>query len=501
MSDNHESEIRLAELIWRTVKLRIAILTLAIVCLLIVWSALITGNRDAEKVDHSFCVSLVEQQNNIEQSLTDQADKSRKTTMAHPALDPNLFCEGRDDRSWIETVRNSSIISPLTGSSLPDKVKAILNQRDQAFADYDIQRRAAYRLTINLSAEYSGGSVQGNALSVAETLPFCVFIALTVFVILGFQETRYRLQLRSLVSKSGSGGLQHADLVISKAQFFTGTTRATDSSFSRHFVCSPEQLTITALFIATLILLVKVMSLFILGLLYLTDTLLSSYPFELYLALSVLGCISIFTWRSYFPRSKTYSFTSRWLEALRGLTSRWPTFYSVGQGVLAALGILTLFLPWATEWSLFSTNTMRGYEFLLGDATSKETSTAIVWYQINPTLFREMRFQLCLALLFLVVCGFYSVVRERLLSRPIARVLSRARMILAALVLFFAMYFLLFLGILQYESVMDTPWLDSLPHIEGTAVGASLMLFNPAVGFWIFLFCCLTLALFSLIGD
>jgi len=47
MSKVNDSEERLAELIWRTVKLRVSLLVLTILVLLVVWSAMASGKKQA----------------------------------------------------------------------------------------------------------------------------------------------------------------------------------------------------------------------------------------------------------------------------------------------------------------------------------------------------------------------------------------------------------------------------------------------------------------------
>ena len=89
---------------------------------------------------------------------------------------------------------------------LPDDVTAWLGQRAKAFADYNTQRRASYRLNIKLSSEYSESSVEGNTLAVAEIVPFCIFIALTAYFILGFQEDSYRTQSATSLADSRRRG-------------------------------------------------------------------------------------------------------------------------------------------------------------------------------------------------------------------------------------------------------------------------------------------------------
>jgi hypothetical protein len=76
MASSNESEIRLAELIWRTVKLRLSLLVLAIVVLLVVWSSLLNGNQEAQKIDTKFCEYLVDNHNVVQKKLAEAVNKS-----------------------------------------------------------------------------------------------------------------------------------------------------------------------------------------------------------------------------------------------------------------------------------------------------------------------------------------------------------------------------------------------------------------------------------------
>src|SRR5580704_922583 len=64
MSKNDDGEIRLAELTWRTVKLRVSLLVLTNLILLVVWSSMANGKKQAGAVDAEFCKRLVAEQNN-----------------------------------------------------------------------------------------------------------------------------------------------------------------------------------------------------------------------------------------------------------------------------------------------------------------------------------------------------------------------------------------------------------------------------------------------------
>jgi hypothetical protein len=222
MENKNESEIRLAELIWRTVKLRVSLLTLVIVVLLVVWSSLLNGNQEAQKIDVKFCGYLVDNHNTLQQRLTAEVNKTLKPVQAK--LPPVTFsaedtCGSGSSRTWIEITRQTDEELPpehLLDFS-PDYIKQSEDEKTKAFADYDIQRHTAYRLQIQLSSEYSGSTIIVNALTVAKGIPFCTFLILAVVLILGFQQSAYRRRLRILLlSKSGD----HLNESMAETQFF-----------------------------------------------------------------------------------------------------------------------------------------------------------------------------------------------------------------------------------------------------------------------------------------
>ncbi len=246
MADQHDFETRLSELIWRTVKLRVSVLILSILALLLIWSALITGNKEAQKLDDSSCRFLINQDNDILKSVGDRTNewlaKREKEPLETHFRKADEYCSGRGSRRWIEVIRSMDLQFPLIATpGLPDDVTAWLGQRPKAFADYDTQRRASYRLNIKLSSEYSESSVEGNTLAVAEIVPFCIFIALTAYFILGFQEDSYRTQSRLLLQTREDEG-RETGLVLAETQFFAHPLVAKSSPLTRLLVWSPSRL-------------------------------------------------------------------------------------------------------------------------------------------------------------------------------------------------------------------------------------------------------------------
>jgi hypothetical protein len=506
MGVDQESGRRLAELIWRTVKLRVFLLIISIVILLVVWSALVHGNQEAQKLDFQFCNVLVNQDNEIHKSLNEQWAKSYPgKTVPFAILNPADFCSGLGSRKWIEISRSSDAAFPLNWPGLPDAVVGLRQQRQQGFADYDTRRYSTYQLTLTLSPEYTESRVEANALSIAEIVPIFILIALTVYFILGFQEQAYRDHLRGLL-RTNVTEENEAELANAQTQFFASPQITPNHSFTRYFICSPEKIVTRTLFFTLLFLLAKVITVFIFSVVHLTDTIFSGYPFKLYFVISITVCILVST-RRYYPRAPVYAglvgriarcslWLSGWWTATIG--RRWPRLLNWSARIMAILGFLSLCLPWA--WGV---EDLLGFEFVLKQPVM-HTNSGVSWYAISPTIFNEMRFQVWTALIFLLVCGLYPILQRR--ENLISRAGRYVRLFLACAVLFFSINFLIYLAILQYESMTPTPWADYGMFQNGPGrVGYSLISYDPAVGFWIFLGCCLVLVWVSLnsslLGD
>jgi len=301
MDSSNESEVRLAELIWRTVKLRVSLLILTIVVLLVVWSSLSNGSREAEKIDRTFCEYLVDQQNTLQKNLDQQARESLHPNPGTPRPQPLVLssedtCHVGSSRTWIEITRNTDEMLSWPTTSPFDLLAKAANERRKAFVDYDTKRHEAYRLQIQLSSEQSSSTIIVNALTVAKVIPFCVLAVLTVVVVLGFQQSAYRRQLRSHLRNRAGDDLFQAMAV---AQFLAAPFRQASSRVEKWLEVPPVGLAVGTLSIAVVLLLLGVISSFTLTLVYLTDSIIFSYPFALYACLILLTCMLMVTRRSY----------------------------------------------------------------------------------------------------------------------------------------------------------------------------------------------------------
>jgi hypothetical protein len=391
MENSNESEIRLAELIWRTVKLRVALLVLTIVVLLVVWSSLLNGNQEAQKIDTKFCEYLVDNHNAVRKRLTEEVNKSLESRPDIPKSQPFILssedeCHIGSSRNWIEITRNTDEAIPLEAPISPaipplDFIAKAADEKWKAFADYDIQRHAAYRLQIQLSSQYSGSTIIVNALTVAKVIPFCVFVVLAILLILGFQQSAYRKRLRVLVRNKTGDGLSEA---MAETQFFAAPLDRDPSRPEKYLAVSPVDLAIGALSVAVVLLLIGIVSTFLLNLVQLTDSIVLSYPFALYASLIVLVGVMVVTRNSYAeftqPKAEHQKLDSNWRPSRE---ARWLTLAS------ALVAFVSLALPWVTH-SGEDDDFFRGFWFLLNQRPTGELANYTT-YAFSPAIFRDAR--------------------------------------------------------------------------------------------------------------
>ncbi len=145
MSKVNDSEERLAELIWRTGKLRVCLLVLTILVLLVVWSAMASGKKQARSVDIDFCQQLIAEQNR---------------EIPSGALSAATWCTPEGSRNYVEGVRATNGILLMGGQALSENeatkqgAEKILNQyteRKKILEAYDSKRHDAFPLNTQVA--------------------------------------------------------------------------------------------------------------------------------------------------------------------------------------------------------------------------------------------------------------------------------------------------------------------------------------------------------------
>lgn len=467
---------RLAELIWRTVKLRVWLLSLTILGLLVVWSAVLSGNQRAKSVDVAFCSRLISDSNEQFQTM------NWKSGLAGPylLLDPVTGCTGQVARTFIEAQRNLNEIVTHALGNVPNKtLEDIYDKKKRNFAEYDSDRRDAYSLQIELSS-IATSTVTVNALSVAEIAPFVALIAFSLAVLWGFQQKLFRSELAVLIGRSGD----NASLAVASTQFFAVPRAIT----SHWFFLSPERLAIWALTGLAIFSLFGVLTAFIVNVIHLTDSILVSYTSLLFGATFALASLLIATRRSLRLLSATP--TTRHDQGRSG----WLVWL---EGAAVGTAFTSLFLPWTIEFGRIPT--LHGYQFVVRQ-TSLTLLSGLSSYPIAPKLYRQLWPQVDIALLFVVICAVHLVARSGKWVRMV--LFAKIRAAFALIVLYLSLNFLLYMGVLEYEALTGSTW-DfvnqlSLANVTTGATGLPMTFYDPSYGFIAFLFACFVLVWFSI---
>ncbi len=480
MSRDNDTDVRLAELIWRTVKLRVSLLILTNLVLLVVWSSMASGKKQAAAVDVEFCKEFVAEQN--------------KTTPAVELSDRD-WCTASGARTFLEGARAANgILLRGWGSLYQDettregatKILKMYNEQKQILDEYDTKRHDAFPLQVQLSPEYSGSRIVLNGQFAATLLPFCALIVFSIVLVLGFQQVSYKRQLESSLPPTGYADALDRATRIARGQFFAGLD--TGSHFASWGLISPETLTIGCLYLLFGVALFSVVVSVISDLVHLTDSVLMSYPAALLALAFTLALFLSKTRRRYaqlFPRP----------SATRERRTRWSfVMFHWKEAALAVVGLISLLFPWARGIA-----SLRGYNFILRQHGTAQLA-GLVSFPIDPKLFLELRAQMVVAVAFVLVCGIHAVlsVRQYRLS---ATLLARVQYPLAVVVFFLILNYLSYMGILQYgDNFAANPWpsLMSIVTSDARAYGLPMLFFDPAYGFIVFVASCLGLIWLSI---
>lgn len=464
-------EERISELLWRTIKLRVSLLFVAVVVLLIVWSGILSGDERAKPVDLEYCRKLV--------TMTDSELVRMDVKRPVHEADISVTCSEAAARSWIELQRRFNAFY-LSGSSGTARQSYL--DRAAVLSEYDSKRSASYKFQIQLSSEISSGELYVNALTIAEVVPFVILGLAAMSVVLGFQQRAYRGRLAQLARQEKGAGV----FAVVRTQFFTfsGFASKSGSWGARWPVLSVEGVAIWGLVAALVLAFGGLLSSFAENVVHLTDSTVHNYVSELYGFAFLLGFWLLYTRRVYEERLRASAEGTR-VRRARLLLER------AGEISLVVLALAALFLPWAKTRGGFS---LRGYAFVLTEHAGPSAGAHLLFppanvFPVSPPLFSELRWQLGIALIFIVVCGVEALLRQRFQS-TMRGWIRAVRAALATATLYWSLNLLLYMSILEYEAIRGTgvgghSVLFGL--LTGATPGLPLDVYDPSYGFLIFL--------------
>ena len=468
-----DPHVRISELLWRTVKLRAVLLLVIISILAVVWSALLKGDKKAREIDLKYCKQLIEQANSQTPAIhLDEDQQCDPPRMARNSVEAQRI----STQSYLTVMQTLDLSKPSEKESF-DKLFKLYQSKNDMLAKYEEERADAYLFEIQLSSEYSSSSVALNGQTAAKLLPFVIVVLFAIEIQLGFQQSLYRRALGSLL---GSTPLtSHRGQRLAEAQFFLHFARDETSSFWDVMVVPPETLLIGILFLTAVVLFFAVLRTFIDSLLELTDSTIYNYPSGLLLFSFALGLLVLNARAQYGREFRGPTESAADTGGVdRGLVSRlWPFIFVV-------MGFSTLAMPWMeTEGG---SSVLRGFQFLTKQKLINQFGD-VKLYTLDPGIFFEVRIQVGIALLFLIVCALGSI---RLHREPmkVRMAFTAAQRILAAVVLFLSINYLIYMAILQWGTdLADNPFLFSFFSQEK---GMPMSVYDPSYGFWIFVGAC-----------
>ncbi|HMD78323.1 MAG TPA: hypothetical protein VKG86_13230 [Terracidiphilus sp.] len=498
MSHSGQYDSRLSELIWRSVKLRISILLLCIFALLTTWSSLEVGNRKAQEVGKSYCLKIAD---NLQQLML---LKIRDSGQQHPSLSApeytvvgaSDFCAGiQDTHYWIQYQQAFPEFSLLYPKE-PEEERKLETAIRRALSDYEEKRNEAFRIDLKLAAEYSENNIEANALSVAAVVPFIVLGLLVLYFMLGHQEAGWARQLRLELDQLESDEKASPDLFAAKSQYFVSPRDRVGGFWLLGFLVSPDKFAKTVLVFSTLYLLCRATAEFADELSSVTDSIFEGYSFWLYTAAFSAFVIVAFSHRYcsatesrrssdhliIFPNARTDGFVPsigfrRFVHLIRR-----PIVF-----IFIVAAFLSLAVPWA--YRDFG-GAISGYEWLLRHDQGNHWIGA-AGQAMDLSIFREVRLEILIALLFLALCMLCEI-KPSWGEPRLSKILRRIRNLAAVIVLFLSIDYLIFMEILEGER------LDVLHMLQESQ--GSMIFYNPAFGYWIFTALCVALSALSLSG-
>jgi hypothetical protein len=243
-AESTDYQQRFTKLAQNAFRMKVVVLLLLLVALFVVWSTLTNGNAKAEEVDKRFCQQIV-------------ADPyySTNSHFGEFSCDSSLFF--RRTIQEAKHMHDNDPPEPETASA-QERAKHVREFLDhlRQFDDYDWNRRQAYR--IELSLPYTKGAVPLNGSLISDAWPFCMLLALSVAIALGFRQTCYEIQLSALIKEEKEPKIFGRDSALS--EFLAGDISEVKHGgrtvflYKRPIGLFPEVITSGVLFVAVSIL-------------------------------------------------------------------------------------------------------------------------------------------------------------------------------------------------------------------------------------------------------
>jgi hypothetical protein len=500
MSSQDEAR-RFADLIWRSYRLKFALLVGGLLCILLVSSALRNGRTAVDEINKRSMAARLNYLEDIK-ALAPQAS----TTIDNPLFFDPSAAEIADQTELRLYAVLRRAVPPQTASADPKQANAAarMTARADEVQRFIDERENAYNLEFGVSNLKS--TIFVNALVVIDFWPLILISVLAAVSAVTMRQHAYEVMLSHTIQEAD--GNQQKAVQSAFSGFLAGELKpkklGNDSVllYRRSLIVLPEPLITLGLLSAVLYASIGLPATAMPSLFKSNSTVFGYHTLLIFCA----GCLllALRATKLYYGRiireatgSEVFGRIGFYLAkatrfvkslAVRGLAYRTTVL------VLSAAALASMFLPWIGNWRL------SGFQLFLPQKPIVPNSP-IPFYKIDPALIREMRAQLAVALVFVGAMALSALWRNGRLLRAAVRSCRYISFLVCALISNIVVYLLL-LAYSAQRTVLDSVLNLVLPTDSLTALqaprGLPLVMMWPMYGFITFAACLLALSLIGM---
>ena len=494
---NTRDETRFSGLIWRSIKLKWFLLIFMLLLLWVIWSALASARQKITNLEKDFIHDNAE----IAQGLKSAGIKEE-----------NISEDGNSTKAAI-LIEEQRRIQSFFSSGLPKDQSGPFDEKLRKIDRFQSQLRGCYSASISLP--YLVNPLEVSTIMVADAWPFVVLFLFSVIASVGFRQKAYEVLLAELVNKSEADRPQ----ALGAAQFLVGTFQEVTHDrpkillYFRRLLILPEPLISALLTTAVCVFSLRTIADYNPTLIHPTKSIFFSYYFLFWSALVLAGLYLVSVHRFFakyihdvlgatvrdghiYTALRPASRLTRIVERL--LVRRPSLSHALTLGMVLAAGA-SLAFPWISPWGI------KGYELLLPQKPLPPSAIITIpglpppeVYKISPPSFRELTAHAWLGVTLLALTASSLLLSQFGAPRSLRETLRLVHKWTGYLVLFAAGNFLLYLGILEFESEVD-PTLAIMDSFFPEGIvgphGAPLDFAEPTWYSFAFLLVCVLLAL------
>ncbi len=480
---------RLADLIWRSYKLKIIVLVASLLCLQLISSGLRNGRKIEEEIN----------KRSVEARL--QWTSKIPSAVPHKAVLSDPTMAGLADEAEL---RVYAYILPMLPSNDPKSQAVIdsLHSRYRQLQGFVGERENAYNLDFGIP--YLKSSVLINVLLLMDLWPILLLCSLATVFAISMRQRAYEIVLSKIIREAG--GANERAIQSAFTGYLAGELRTEVLAGKRvsvyipSLILLPEPFITTCLFLALLYFSARMPGTNMPSMFQLSSTIVGYHT--VVMCVGALLVLILFKTKSYYASEVQRATgtrvlgwlglkTARYVRAFKSLCSR-PNVRHAGTRILGITTLGSLFLPWVGNWGTF------GFQLFLAQSPISQ-SGKLTFYRMDPTILGEVRLQLAVAIAFVMLMLFGGTFRRYAIKvRRISYYLSIAILLMIA-------NFLIYLVVLDYTQQRElvnavfSMMFNPAGPVEG-ARGLPLVLQYPMYGFFLFIFSLTSLCLVASAG-